>query len=184
MIGIFQLKENYKEAAFVDFNKKRYLISFNIGAIVIALGLFYIFQIQTCPLFSLSGIIFAAIGLFAFIVIHELIHGLFIWIFSKKKAIYKFSFFYASAGASDRYFDKSAYIIIALSPVIIISIFLITLMNIVPTNLYNAILLVFAFNVSGAIGDFYITLITLFKPKDTFINDQGESMHFYTKLHN
>ncbi|NCD06280.1 MAG: DUF3267 domain-containing protein [Spirochaetia bacterium] len=154
---------------------------FNLLSIIIAFSIFLNFRIISCPPFSISSIIFIVIGLFIFIIVHELIHGLFIKIFSGKKANYKFSFFYASAGASDRYFDKTSYIIIALSPVIIITTFLMILINLTPSSLYNGILLVLALNISGAIGDFYISAIVLTQDNDILIRDNGESMHFYTK---
>lgn len=181
MKGYLELEKGYIEEDLVDFNQKKYALIFNIASILIAFAIFFIFRIQSCPVFTIESIIFIVIGVFAFITIHELIHGFFIWVFSKKKAKYKISMFYASASAEDRYFDRFSYIIIALSPVFIISFFLLFLLNTLPLNLYNGILLVFALNVSGAIGDFYITIITLGKNKDTLIRDEGEKMHFYTK---
>ncbi len=181
MKAIFELNDNYKEIQYIDFNKKKYLISFNILIIIFTFLFFYTLRISMCPLFSIKSIIVLVILLYVFMLLHELIHGFFIKVFSKKKAIYNFTFFYASAGAKDRYFDKSSYIIIALAPVIILSIILLLILNNVSVEYYNAMLLLFALNFSGAIGDLYISLITLLKPKDTFILDEGESMHFYTK---
>ena len=181
MKGYLELEKGYIEEDFVDFNQKKYAIVFNIASILIAFAIFFKFRIQSCPIFTISSIIFIAIGIFVFFTLHELIHGFFIWLFSKKRANYKISMFYASASAQDRYFDRFSYIIIALSPVIIISLLLIFLLNTLSLNLYNGILLVLALNVSGAIGDFYITIITLGKNKDTLIRDEGEKMHFYTK---
>ncbi len=181
MKGYFSLDSDYSETRFINFNEKKYIIIFNLLSIIIAFSIFLNFRIISCPPFSISSIIFIVIGLFIFIIVHELIHGLFIKIFSGKKANYKFSFFYASAGASDRYFDKTSYIIIALSPVIIITTFLMILINLTPSSLYNGILLVLALNISGAIGDFYISAIVLTQDNDILIRDNGESMHFYTK---
>lgn len=181
MKGYFSIDNSYSETRFINFNEKKYIIIFNLLSIIIAFSIFLKFRIISCPPFSISSIIFIAVGLISFIIIHELIHGLFIRIFSGKKANYKFSVFYASAGASDRYFDKTAYIIIALSPVIIITTFLLLLFNFTPITLYNGILLVLALNISGAIGDFYISAIVLTQGKDLLIRDNGESMSFYTK---
>ncbi len=181
MKGYFSLDSDYSETRFINFNEKKYIIIFNLLSIIIAFSIFLNFRIISCPPFSISSIIFIVIGLFIFIIVHELIHGLFIKIFSGKKANYKFSFFYASAGASDRYFDKTSYIIIALSPVIIITTFLMILINLTPSSLYNGILLVLALNISGAIGDFYISAIVLTQENNILIRDNGESMHFYTK---
>ena len=177
----FELPKGYNEYLSVDFNTKKYLISFNIFVVVVTLTIFSVFKIDQCPLFSIRSGIVLIIGMFTMIIIHELIHGLFIHIFSKKRATYKISFFYASAGASDRYFDKIEYITIALAPVIILSIIYILLMNILSIEYYNAILFIFAISFGSAIGDFYISVLTLFQPKFIIINDEGEKMHFYTK---
>lgn len=181
MINNFELPESYKEYLYIDFNEKKYLISFNIFVIIVTLSIFYMFKIDQCPLFSLKSGIVLIIGMFTMIIIHELIHGLFIHIFSKKRASYKMSFFYASAGAADRYFDKIEYIIIALAPVVILSIIYLSLINILSIEYYNALLLIFAISFGSAIGDFYISSLTLFQPKDIIVNDEGEKMHFYTK---
>ncbi len=182
MKGVFELDKNYKQESFVDFNKKRFAIPFTLGSILIAFAIFFKFRIVSCPAFTLGSLIFFGVGIFAFIIIHELIHGFFIWLFSKKRAHYNFSLLYASAGASDRYFDKSSYIVIALAPVIIISTFLLILINYLPTSLYNGALLVFALNVSGAIGDFYISILIASKDESVLVRDEGESMYFYTKI--
>jgi hypothetical protein len=181
MKGYFKLEDNYIENEVIDFNKKRYVITFNIASIAIAFAIFFIFRVQSCPIFTVSSIIFIIAGYFFLVIIHELIHALFIWIFSRKRAHFKFSLIYASAGASDRYFDRSSYIVIALSPVIIISLFLYLLINLSSPDLYNGILLVLALNISSAIGDFYISFITATKEKETLVRDEGEIMHFYTQ---
>lgn len=181
MKAFFELSEEYTKTQTIDFNKKRYIIGFNIFVIALAFSIFNLFKINQCPLFSIKSLIVFIIGIYLSIILHELIHGLFIYIFSKKKAKYKFSFFYASAGAEDRYFDKTSYIIIALSPAIFLSLFLLIILSFIDIEYFNSILLILALSFSGAIGDFYISIITFFKPSDVLINDSGEKMQFFTK---
>ncbi len=179
MKAIYNLPNNYKLIKKIDFNKKRYLISFNLFVIICSLLIFELFKLDICPLFTLKSLIFFALGIYISIFLHELIHGFFIWLFSKKKATYKFSVFYASAGASDRYFDKASYIIIALAPVIFLSILIIVLINFIFIEYYNSLVLILALTFSGAIGDFYISIVALMYPQNTYINDEGEKMNIF-----
>ena len=58
------------------------------------------------------------VALFAFaayIVLHEAVHGAFMWYFSKRKPHFGISLQYAYAG-SESYFRKTPYLIIALAP--------------------------------------------------------------------
>ncbi|MGD1821239.1 MAG: DUF3267 domain-containing protein [Pleomorphochaeta sp.] len=181
MKAFYELPKEYQIYKTIDLNKKKYLILFNLFVILVSLIIFSTFKINSCPLFSIRSFIVLAIGIYLSIIIHELIHGIFIWLFSKKRAKYKISFFYASAGAKDRYFDKYSYIIIAIAPLIILSFLLFILLYSLPLEYYNSILLILALSASGSIGDIYMTIITLLCPDNILINDSGEIMHFYKK---
>ena len=57
-------------------------------------------------------------SMIVYMVLHEWIHGLCIWYFSGRKANYGFTGLYAFA-ASEAYFPKKPYIIIALAPIVV-----------------------------------------------------------------
>ena len=59
------------------------------------------------------------LSVISFIIIHELIHIIFISVFSKGKISLKIKFPTIAVG-SDAYFNKTQYIVIALAPVIIL----------------------------------------------------------------
>jgi hypothetical protein len=113
------------------------------------------------------------------LVIHELTHGLFIWIFTRHKPVFGWHWFYAYAGAPDWYFDKPRYIVIALAPLVVISIIGVLLILVSPLPVVWFLLGVAVFNATGAVGDLWITLKALFEPDEVLIRDTGDGFEFY-----
>jgi hypothetical protein len=106
-------------------------------------------------------------------VFHELIHGFFLYLFTKSKPVFGFKYFMAYAGAPDWYIRKDCYIIVALAPFVIITLLCYLLLFVVSDNLLPQIFLTAVINASGCIGDIYYTVILLNKPKETYITDSG-----------
>lgn len=115
------------------------------------------------------------------IVIHELIHGLFIKITSGFKVDYGFTLSYAYAGNKLAYFNKKSYMAILLSPVIILGIINHILLIVLPPTYFASLFILQLLNVAGGIGDFYVTYLTLKMPDDMLVNDSGTIMKFYSK---
>ena len=120
------------------------------------------------------------LGYIAYIVLHELVHGVFMKCFSGIKPKYGFTLMYAYAGSS-AYFNKKSYIIIALAPVVIWGAVLGVLCAVLPQSWFWVVYLIQIGNISGAAGDFYVTFKFLKLPKDILVNDTGVAMTVYTK---
>ena len=173
------LQKNKKLAALV------YAISAVIAAALVVLG---IFAVPEAKLFDFSagfGIYFLRLlvlvaGLFAYIVLHELVHGVFMRFFSKMRVKYGFTLMYAYAG-SDAYFDKSSYIIIALAPVVVWGAVLAVLCALVPPLWFWPIYVIQISNLAGAAGDFYVTARFLFLPRSILVHDTGTAMTVFAK---
>jgi hypothetical protein len=120
------------------------------------------------------------LGYIAYIVLHELVHGIFMKHFSGVKPKYGFTLMYAYAG-SEAYFNKKSYIIIALAPVVIWGAVLGVLCAVLPQSWFWVVYLIQIGNISGAAGDFYVTFKFLKLPKDILVNDTGVAMTVYTK---
>ena len=121
----------------------------------------------------------AIVGLLAYIALHELTHG------AVMKACgasvrYGYKVAYAYAG-SDAYFTRSAYIVIALAPVVVWGIVFAVLAACLPREWFPAVWLWQLVNISGAAGDFYCTCRILRAPRDTLVQDTGTAMTFYQK---
>ena len=118
-------------------------------------------------------------SLIIYVVLHELIHGICMKHFSGIPAQYGFTGLYAYAG-SKAYFNKKSYTIIALAPVIILGIILLSLHFLLDTSWFWVIYLIQVNNISGAAGDFYVTYRFAKFPADILVQDSGVSMTVYS----
>ncbi len=127
--------------------------------------------------FQEIGTCFAAFASWpAMIILHELVHGLTMRIFGARPQYgvrLKQLLFYATAPGYG--FERNAYIVVALAPLVLLSIPMILGLFILQGTSW-ALLLAFctAFNVGGAAGDLAITRMVLGHPKKTYIVDEQD----------
>ena len=184
------LPEGYKEYYSINLqqNKKTALLV-NLLALLISVAMivpmcffvpfFTVFDTSNgiIPLFiRTASLIFLLI---AYIILHELVHGIAMKICGTKKVKYGFTGMYAFAG-SDDYYGKGAYIFIALAPVVLWGIVLAVINFLVPTEWIWIIYLIQITNISGAAGDFWVTAKFSSFPKEILIRDCGVGMTVYS----
>lgn len=116
--------------------------------------------------------------------LHEGIHALFFWIFSKKKPVVGIKGFYAFAAMPGWYFPRNQYILIGISPLIVITLVGILLLVIMPISTLNLILIGLILNASGAVGDLFVVIWLLTKPVNTLALDQIDTIEFYVPQSN
>ena len=152
-------------------------------AVMAALGWFRCsflsaFEMETGRI--LFGISAMSVGILLYIIAHEWVHGVAIRFITGQKAEFgmelKKGMAYASSPA---YFGKTAYIVIALAPVVFWGVMLYLLLDNLPDQWFWYLYAIQIMNVSGAVGDFYVTWLTLQAPKGTIVKDSGTSMLFY-----
>ena len=148
-----------------------------LGAYIVPIDTFFDNEVWYMPLIKLAVMMG---GYVAYIVLHELVHGIFMKHFSGVKPKYGFTLMYAYAG-SEAYFNKKSYIIIALAPVVIWGAVLGVLCAVLPQGWFWVVYFIQIGNLSGAAGDFYVTLKFLKLPKDILVNDTGVAMTVYAK---
>ena len=119
-------------------------------------------------------------AMIAYIILHELVHGLFIHIFSGKKARYGFSWAYAYA-ASDFYFAKRPYLVIAMAPAVVWGCVFAFAQALAPGGWAWWAFLLQVVNISGAAGDFYTTYVVARMPADMYTRDTGTAMEIFGK---
>ncbi|WP_303872010.1 DUF3267 domain-containing protein [Acetobacterium wieringae] len=181
-----QLPEGYKEIRRVNLAKdKRMFIAINIFAFIIFIVMAVFGAIIKPISFTVDSkfmylLILTIVLYIIYIIIHEAIHGYYMKKFSGKRAHYGFTGFCAYAG-SEAYFNKKHYIIISLSPVVILGIVLFIINAIVPQSYFWVIYFVQMVNITGAVGDFYVTYLMSKMPDDTLTQDTGVSMTMYSK---
>ena len=114
-------------------------------------------------------------GTFVYIILHELVHGVCMKCFGAQKINYGLTGLYAYAG-SMCYFTKKAYVVIALSPIIVWGIVLLTLNFFVNEQWFWVIYFIQIMNISGAAGDLYVTFKFSKMPKDILVQDTSIEM--------
>ena len=190
MLAVSQLPDEYEQIFSVNLQKNRKLaVLLNLSALAIAVIMFIpaAFAVPITALFDLSngllpyfihiGILVLAIVLY--LALHELIHGITMYCFGCKKVKYGFTGMYAYAG-SDDYFDKKSYIIIALAPVVLFGVIL-SILCFLPIEWFWVVYFVQIINISGAVGDIYVTVKFAKMPKDILVADSGVEMTVYSK---
>lgn len=123
-----------------------------------------------------------AAAMAVYILLHELVHGIFIKKYSGKPASYGLGMGYAYAG-SKAYFNKKSYIIIALAPVVIWGVVLLVLNLLLPSFWFWVVYGVQVLNLSGAAGDYFVTYKMLKMPPDILVRDSGTLMLIYAPRH-
>jgi len=188
MKATFTLPEDYQAKYIINLKEKRPAILVNGLALVITLILI-LFGAMYCPFSKLLDpldltaalrLLSVGIGCLVYIPLHELVHGLFIRIYSGRRAKYGFTLMYAYAG-SDAWFAKGPYIVIALAPVVLWGIVLAAIQSLVPLSWFWVVYFIQIVNLSGAAGDLYVFVRLLREKPDILIRDTGTDMTVWGK---
>lgn len=191
MKAVETLPEGYRELYSVDLQKnKKVALLVNLLAIVIAVVLVVTmhFFVPISSLFDMQNglgsylIRFAAliVLMIVYMVLHELTHGIAMKICGTKKIKYGFTGLYAFAGSND-YYNKKAYIFIALAPIVLWGVVLAIINPFVPLEWFWVVYMLQIINLSGAAGDLYVTVKFSGFPKDILIRDYGIGMTVFSK---
>lgn len=186
------LPTGYVQSGQIDLKKnKRLSILLNIGALIIFIPMFYLLSgfiawvrpdITNFSVTITIGKVFSAIGLVVLVlIIHEIIHGLFFWIFSHGRPVFALRPLYAYAGAPTWFFPKRQYAITALGPLVIIGAVGLLLLLLAPISWIPMIALLVALNTGGAIGDVFVFFRLLKCSPTSFANDTGEVVTFFER---
>ena len=190
MKALHTLPENYRQIFSVDLQKDTKLaLLINVFALLIAAVLVVPmhFYIPISTLFDMEkglgayilrfGVLLLA--LVAYMVLHELVHGITMKLCGTKKVRYGFTGLYAFAGSED-YYDKRSYIAIALAPVVVWGVVLAVVNALVSAEWFWVVYIIQIINISGAAGDMYVTAKFLTLPSDILVKDIGVSMTVYS----
>lgn len=127
-----------------------------------------------CTVLIILGLIIA------YMILHEIVHGFFFRKFSGQKAKYGFTGLYAFA-KSDAFYNKKEFLIIALSPIVILGSFCLILNIVLGATYFWYVFAIQIVNISGAAGDLYVALVLIKMPDEILISDEGVSMTIYGK---
>jgi len=131
--------------------------------------------------FGLSEIGLVFIGILLTLVLHELTHGLVMQIFGAKPKygiIWKGPMFYATS--PEYAYHRNNYVVIALAPLIFISILVVLGMWLLQGTLWVALLGICGIlNASGAVGDIWITFIVLRYANTAYVIDERDGIRLF-----
>ena len=182
------LPEGYGKIRDIDLkNNKREALMVNGAAAIIAvvmavLGQLHVsiaklFDMSSLPAYFARFLVMIA-GLFAYIVLHEAVHGVVMYHYCRVKPHFGFTGLYAYAG-STAYYNRRSYIVIALAPVVVWGVALAVIAPLVPETWFWVVYLIQISNLSGAAGDLYVTSLMMKMPEDILVCDAGVNMAVY-----
>lgn len=185
------LPEGYGQQFHIDLMKDRKLLLTVNGlglAIAIVCAVPALFLVPITALFDFSdglGMYFLRflvilVGMVVYIILHEAVHGVAMYHYSRVKPRFGFTGMYAYAG-SDVYFDKKSYLVIALAPVVLWGVVLGVVSAWVPTSWFWVVHFIQLTNLSGAAGDIYVTWRFAKLPRDILVQDTGVAMTVYDR---
>ena len=183
------LPNNYQEVlSWKVTGKTIRVIALNIFGLLLAIPFGLIFSSLAVSLgkmnklsFGLSEVSLVFIGILLTLVLHELTHGLVMQIFGAKPKygiIWKGLMFYA---ASPEYaYHRNNFVVIALAPLIFISILVVLGMWLLQGTLWVALLGICGIiNACGAVGDMWITIIVLRYANTAYVIDERDGIRLF-----
>jgi hypothetical protein len=199
MIPTRELPENYRSAGTLDLSKnRRALIGMNVLAVGLLVGFGYLFlriMIRLRPVDGTAAFSFSMEGPFgillylayiaalyaAVIILHEAIHGIFFWIFTRSRPKFAFKVWYAYATAPGWYLPRNQYAVVAITPLVVLSLLGIASFLFIPAGMLTPVLLFVTFNAAGAVGDIIVLFWLLSKPSTCLASDQGDAVTLYVR---
>jgi len=112
-------------------------------------------------------------------VVHELVHGLFFWIFTRERPAFGAKSLYFYAGAPDWYLPRSQHVVVGLSPFVFVTVIGVVVTLLVSPAVAAWLLLAVVGNAGGAAGDLMAAVWLLRQPRETFVRDTGLVLTIY-----
>lgn len=179
----------------IDLTKdRRLLIGLNVSGLILLFPFGWLFTriaatvrpsdySQSGSFFTYPTIIYVlviVIVISIFIILHEIVHGVFFWSVTRQSPKFGFKGAYAYAAAPGWFIPRNPYLLIGISPLMVISIIGICLLALLPVDLLFPIVIGLIFNAIGSVGDIYVVLWLLGRPSTDYIEDQGDAMSVFT----
>lgn len=127
----------------------------------------------------LLGLLALTLTFIVTLILHEVTHGVFFWLFTGARPHFGFKGVYAYAAAPGWYMPRPQFVIIGLAPLIILSVLGLLAWPLVPFPGSIALFFSLFTNATGAIGDLYLTTRLSFVPRGVLIEDLGEGIRWF-----
>jgi hypothetical protein len=197
MRSVKTLPANYQPSKILDLSSTRAAIWLNLAAIPLLFGYSWLFSLIFSSLqsanpfpdglwsvvtsFSIKDWLFLLLTIIFILSFHEMIHGAFFWIFTRERPKFGLRGGYAYASAPDWYLPINQYLIVGLSPFVVISILGIIFATFLPVSLLPYLLLIVSFNAAGALGDMIVVAWIVMQAKTILVRDQGDKFSTFDR---
>lgn len=186
-----QLPGYYRPDSFINLADRWRTLAMNLIGLLLLLAFGWLFfeiarltrpdYANRYPLTLLSEVKW--VGLFLTIVLvttlHELVHGLCFWWFSRARPQFGLTLLSAYAAAPGWYFPRNQFALIGLAPFFALTITGLALLPFVPLAWSPLVWVGLTMNAAGAIGDFWVVAWLLARPEQSLIYDGGTLMTAY-----
>lgn len=185
-----ELPPQYRLVRTIDATDKRFGLLLNLIALIPAaliIGVaWWLLPIEASGQFDLSTLatrllVFAA-AMFAYIILHELVHGIAYKLLTHRKLTFGLTATVAYCGVPDIFVYRSTALIALLAPFLLFSLVAGLAICFLSAPLDRFLAAVFlGLHVGGCVGDLYDTLLylTRFRSPDTLMKDTGPAQYFY-----
>jgi hypothetical protein len=189
------LPENYRLYRTLTLLERKNLIMVNIWGVVLFLASAVIFPLaagwlsesgdvgtmrELKGIAGVAGFIGMLLAVMAvMIVLHEGLHGLFFWLFTRERPKFAFKGFYAYAAMPGWYFPRQEYLTTALAPLVGITVLGIAGLALLPGWADTPLIWLLILNTSGAVGDLWIAWALVRAPSDVMGQDNGDSSELF-----
>lgn len=130
--------------------------------------------------FPLPWMVGAVLAMPIVIIIHEAIHGIAFWLFTHRCPHFGIKGLVAyAAPPAGLYITRNTYFIVALAPLVVLTLLGISLLLFVPDAALAFIICMMSFNISGSIGDVAVAVWLSQKPNHILVEDRGEVVIVY-----
>jgi hypothetical protein len=192
------LPANYQKIGTLDVSQnERLLLQLNlVGLLIMGIAGWLIFRfaawlrpsdlavalnrLQARTPLAAAVLIAAVVILFIFhIIVHEAIHGVFFWLFTRSRPRFAFRWAYAYAAAPEWYIPRNPFFITTLSPFVLITLAGLLLIALAPPAWVLPTWFVVSMNAGGAVGDLAVGGWLLRLPPTCLAQDRGDAVTLF-----
>lgn len=185
------LPEGYRPLLSVDLQRdRRIAVRVNVIGTLVMAAMALAFNFLAVPFALFLGrmestvsvilhVLAMLLGYAAYIMLHELTHAAVMKFFGAREVRFGFTGLYAYAGSGSDYFPKLPYLAVAMAPLVLWLIVFEVLRAVVPEDWDWVIWFLQIANVSGSVGDLYVSFRFITLPKESLIRDTGIAMDVY-----
>ncbi len=130
---------------------------------------------------TLSGFLGLLVAMVVVIILHEAVHGVLFWAYTRELPRFGFKGIFAYAAAPTWYLPRNHHLVAALAPFLVITAAGMALTPWVPAGALLAWLFGLTVNAAGAVGDFFVAAVSIMHPPDLLVNDYGEAITLYSR---